>query len=348
MPWRSLKRVLVAGAQGHHPAHVGLVEGGQDGRALLHLHQPFGDPLAQRRHGRAGLALCHQLDELSLGCGRIRGRSASTGAAGAAPDTGPIGWRARLPMLVDVAHHVRLGDPPVPAAACDGRRIQVVLHDHALHGRRQPLERLQLGSGLGHAGGRAQGCRGDRRRWRRSGARVRAWRLLGFGDGLLLGRHRPGLGLGVDGGHHLAHLDRRALGYQDLELAGGLGVDGHRDLVRLEHQQRLLDFDPVTVGLGPLGEDALGDGLADLGDFHFRGIAFTRHSRATSPQWLGAGGRRGARHGLRSGIISNPGHAWGSGSQPGPPSASATTAACCLRCTRREPVAGLALGSRPA
>ena len=179
--------------------------------------------------------------------------------------------------------------------------------------------------------------------------RCALWRLLGFGDGLLPGRHRPGLGLGVDGGHHLAHLDRRALGYQDLELAGRLGVDGHGDLVRLEHQQRFLDFDPVTVGLGPLGEDALGDGLADLGDFHFEGhrvhpvTAAPRRRNGSAPVVAEARGTASD-----SGIISNPGHAWGSGAHLGPPSASATTAACCLRCTRREPVAGLALGSRPA
>ena len=61
---------------------------------------------------------------------------------------------SRPRVLFDMAHHVGLGDPPIPAAARDRRWIQLVLHDHALHGRREPLDRLQPGGGLGHSGGR--------------------------------------------------------------------------------------------------------------------------------------------------------------------------------------------------
>ena len=94
-----------------------------------------------------------------------------------------------------------------------------------------------------------------------------------------------------------------------------LGVDGHRDFVSLEDQQRIFNGNYRPVGLGPLGEKALGDGLSDLRDFDFYGhsgvlLAFDSQSVEIS-------------------------------------SASRTSSACCFLWMLDEPVAGLALGSRP-
>ncbi len=77
--------------------------------------------------------------------------------------------------------------------------------------------------------------------------------------------------IGIDGCHHLADLDGFSFGDQDCEFAGVLCVNGHGDLIGLENKQRIFDCNHGSVGLGPLGEKALGDGLSDLRDFDFFG-----------------------------------------------------------------------------
>src|SRR5262249_46614083 len=51
-----LERLLVLRPQRRHGGQVGLVEGGQDGGAVLGGDQAFGDALADRRHALAGFA----------------------------------------------------------------------------------------------------------------------------------------------------------------------------------------------------------------------------------------------------------------------------------------------------
>ena len=79
-----LKRLLVLGAQVHHPRHVGFVEGRQDRGGLLGLDQALGDLLAEAAHALAGFADRPDLAGSAAGPGPARRLGPARGRRGSA------------------------------------------------------------------------------------------------------------------------------------------------------------------------------------------------------------------------------------------------------------------------
>ncbi len=139
------------------------------------------------------------------------------------------------------------------------------------------------GGGAGGAGGAAAAAGGG------AGAGSAAADPFGAGRG-------PAVG---DDGQAHAHVHRLALGDEDLgdhpaRRGGDLGID----LVGRHLEERLVPLDRVADGLVPLGDRALGHGLAQLRHGHVRqgGVPFRSGpvpSRRTSPTATGAVGGTG-------------------------------------------------------
>ncbi len=70
-----LELFLVAAAQVAHLLHVHFVEGRERRGGVLRLHEPFGDPLAQRCHGHTAFAGClPRFDARRFCCAQRSGR----------------------------------------------------------------------------------------------------------------------------------------------------------------------------------------------------------------------------------------------------------------------------------
>ena len=171
---------------------------------------------------------------------------------------------------------------PEPLTAVE---IEPVLGREAAHGRRQPLmarRAPRLRRSRQPLRCRGAGCRARRvlllrrvhvrrhrgipRRRRRAGAlRRRAGAGAGGSGGLRGGRRRRGARAALDDGEHGADLDRRACRHADLRDDAGAGRRNlHRDLVGLDVEDDFVGGDCVADLLVPIGNGALGDGLAEL------------------------------------------------------------------------------------
>src|SRR5205823_1640953 len=128
-----LELVLVLRPQGHDGGQVGLVEGGERGGRLLRLDEAGGDPLADRAHPLAGLALAGR----GGGGGRGRGGGGAV-AAGARCRTG---------------EDVFLRDPPAAAGAGELARVDAL---------RRGEDAGRRGHGRLPRGGGRRGLRGGR------------------------------------------------------------------------------------------------------------------------------------------------------------------------------------------
>ncbi len=227
-----LEGVLVLAAQGHHGAHVDLVEGGQHGGGVLGLLQPAGDGLAQAGHAHPLFAL---VGRTALDTGDARGRRGG-------------GRRRRGGAGLQGGEGVALGDASILAGGRDLRRIDPGLGHDALNRRRQ-----------GHGGG----CDG-----RRCGSRSRDGRQgwggsLGRGRRRNAGRRRRGRAAVADVAQHLARGHRVALADRDvLQHAVSAGRDFQRDLLRLQLDQDLVLLDRLARLLGPARHRGFGDGLS--------------------------------------------------------------------------------------
>ena len=113
-----LEGLLVLGAQGLDPGHVDLVEGGQQGRGLLGLHQALGDPAADGTHALRGVS--------------VRAPGAAAAAAG------PAAPAALEPAL---RRHVLLQHPSARPGARHLVGVDAALGHDPLRGGHDPLAR---------------------------------------------------------------------------------------------------------------------------------------------------------------------------------------------------------------
>ncbi len=212
---------------------------------------------------------------------RRRGRSRRRSGSRCRDRSGGWGWsrhwcrggRAGV-AAIEVIEHVLAGDAPPWAGASDRIDVETVLVDESPHDwREQPavshcLSRRRRGRARSRRrrgsrrGSRSRRRSGSRRGCRR-GCRRRSRSRLGCGRGS--GCCRSVTDHGDDG----ADLDRLTLGDANLRQHAGhwrrhLGVH----LVGRHLEKWLIRRDRVTDRLEPLGDRALGHGLAELRECH--------------------------------------------------------------------------------
>ena len=259
------------------------------GGAAAHVGE--GDDLipgtAERRHGdrrcrrRAGHR--HRRRRRWRGCGRRRcGRCRGCGRRGCRRCRSGRGAERRDSTTRE---RVLPGDAPARPGPRHLGLADAVLGQELAHDRREHRRRRSDPLLVGPRGRRRRRrwCRcwcGGCRRWCRCWCRRRRWRRWRRGGGA--GAAVAGCGLGgsavpaagvppeaddavADHGEPDAHLDRLALGHEDLGEDAGRGR-GHLgvDLVGRDLEERLVALDRVPDGLHPAGDRALGHRLAEL------------------------------------------------------------------------------------
>ncbi len=241
----------------------------------------------------------------------LRGRPARPGRV--APGAGGGGGAADR-RGVDHPQHVVAGDAAAGARAGDLGLVDVVLgQDPAHHGRQTAVPRRRRPTRRRPGGAAARGgrrrCGGGAGRSGRGEVAPRGGAAGGAGGGVsgaglaagsaASGAASPARGRRrtvADDGELHAHLDRLALGDEDLGEDAGRGR-GHLgvDLVGRHLEERLVALDRVAHGLHPAGDRAFGHRLAELRhhDVSQGGVPFRSApawSRRTSRRATGAAG----------------------------------------------------------
>ena len=234
----------------------------------------------ERGRGRDRAALVHVAGEYRGAAAQLLRRAGAVGLLGRA-----LGRRGGRAATFERDEDIVLADATPGAAAGDRAQVDAVGgRDPARDGRRGDVA---VGGGLG-------------RRWRRgvggAGA-VPGRRRLGAGGAGAGYRPRPPRSGGRQSRERLAHVDRLAVGDEQLEdraaLRGGhLGVD----LVGRDRDERLVLGDRVAGLLVPLDHGALGDRLAHLrhDDLERPGAVSVRVRRGLGGGPSGAGVAAGA------------------------------------------------------
>ena len=225
--------VLVLLAQGDHPRHVDLVEGGEKRRGVLRLHQPLRHPTAQRSH----------LHHLFFPTRRSRLRMGRRGRSRRGS------WCRRLlrgsRSCGHLALYVFFENPATGTAALYIGRFESCFCQSPASGRRDRRIRRRGFFFRGRFGG------GLCFRSRSFGRGFRSCLGRGLLPGLQVSDHFPDLGL-------------VAATLQDLAQESGLGRDQlHVDLVGLQAGHRLVLLHPIPFRLQPVGNHHLGDRLTD-------------------------------------------------------------------------------------
>ena len=197
------------------------------------------------------------------------------------PDLPLVVGRRRLcgEALVEIADHVVLGDPAGQSASRNSRQVEAMLGHHLSDDRgglatKAGLHRFVGADRRDWWGHRLRGCR--RRSNGRRGGRFRGRRSDGRRGGR--GRH-PNPGLSLDPSHQ--GLNRHRLPFIDQDLGqdpGARSGDLRVDFVGRDLEHRLVSLDRIAKLLEPLGQGALGNGLAHLGHHHVN----SRHMQSPS------------------------------------------------------------------
>ena len=261
-----------------NPGHIHLLQVCELGRQLECLHHLGGGDLPNPVHLLGGA------NQLCLGW--IHGLGGPV-----CPRTGRLGRCLGSRYLRGggclcrsrSSQHILLTDPPTNTGAGHRGQINAMLVSQLAHERRH-IRQLLAGIYL------CRRCCWGCRRWCRS--RCGLWLGCGgrccrggCGFGLWLrGRCRCGRSGGgvlvADAGNNITHLNRVILFEQNFyDGAGDGGGDLRVDLVRRHLKQRLIHRDGVSHRLQPLGNDALGDRLAQLRHHHIDGARGGRRSR---------------------------------------------------------------------
>ena len=231
-----LEDVLVAGAQGHHFAHVDLVEGRQHGGGVLGVLEAARDGLAQLGHAHALFA-----HAVIGGRGNAGDDGRQRRGDGDHRASGHGGEHVALEHLAALA---RTGD-------VSGGQV-VVSGDLRCGGRRR------------HGGSRLRGGRSSG-----SGGRLRRGCSHGSG-GDRSGRRRSASAASGDLAEQGAGGDRLAILGEDFNEHAGRGrVDFDGDLVGLQLDQRLVRLHHIAGLLVPAADGGLGDGFAQGGHADF-------------------------------------------------------------------------------
>ena len=178
-------------------------------------------------------------------------------------------------MVLDVL----LRDATAPARASNLRNVEAVLGEHACHdGRDEGAVAIVI-----HGSGRDRsGCRSDSDWFGRSGS---GWRRRCLDDRCRCSRRgggsRRGRQIRREHSDARLHVDRHALGYEDLDHhAGGRRRHLRVDLVGRDLDDRLIGLDGVAHLLEPTRDRSLGNAGPHLGHNHIN-RARDRHRRTS-------------------------------------------------------------------
>src|SRR5262249_22887224 len=318
------KAFLVAGAQGHHGGHVGFVKGCQDRGRALGGNQALRDALADSAHALARFAAAARRRSRRLGARRW------------------LGLRGRRRALLEMGGNIFLEDAAAAPAAVDLIDIDAGIRGHLPrrgreHGGVLPVARCFFRRTLRNMALVAlfllRAALSSRARWRSAFLDAADDAADGYG---------------------------RALRNRDSERAGRRRRDFAGSLFGFQLQDRFAGADYLAVSLEPARDRAFADRFANGGDFDVNGHkgalrrfscvcaeSCERYDASGDPYDVGLATRSSRAGRLASSRRARPsGEArttWGTE----PVIAASTSSFCSRRCTLCEPVAGLALASRP-